>query len=70
MWRQFLRPADVKGIFDDMQKPKPYCSECLVSKIKKKNKQKSCWKHLNRLREKRLQILNIWRFSLAFTISS
>ena len=50
-----------------MRNPKPYCSECLVTKIKKK--QKSCWKHLNRLWEIRLQILKIWRFSLAFTNS-
>ena len=34
-WRQFLRLADVKDIFDDMRKPVPYCSECLVTKIKK-----------------------------------
>ena len=31
-----LRPADVNKIFDDMRKPKPYCSECLVIIIKKK----------------------------------
>ena len=69
-WRQFLRPADVKLIFDDMRKPMPYWSECLVTKInKKKNKTKnSCWKHLNRLREIRLQIVKIWRFSCFYNI--
>ena len=34
-WRQFLRLADLKDIFDDMRKPKSYCSVCLVTKIKK-----------------------------------
>ena len=37
-WRQFLRPSDVKGNFDDMRKPKPYWSECWVSKINKERK--------------------------------
>ena len=55
-WRQFLRPADVKNSFDDMRKPKPYCSKCWVTKIKKK--QKNCWKHLNR----RNTAYKFWKF--------
>ena len=40
-----LRPADVKDIVDDMRKPTPYCSECLVTKIKKnKNIVENIWK--------------------------
>ena len=35
-----------------------------------KERKNSCWKHLNRLQEIRLQIGKIWRFSMAFTILS
>ena len=59
-WCQFLRLADVKDIFDALRKPEQYCSECLVTKVKKQ--QKTCWKHLNWLQEIRLQILKNWRF--------
>ena len=31
--RQFLRPADVKDIFDHMRKPKPYWNKCLVTSL-------------------------------------
>ena len=50
-----------------MRKPKPYWSECLVTKIKKE--QKNCWKHLNMLREIGLPIWNSQNrsmFPLAF----
>ena len=57
--------ADVTDIFDHMRKPKLYWSECLVTKIKKK--QNNCWKHLNMLWEISSQILKTWCFSLAFT---
>ena len=55
----------VKDIFDDMQKPKPYCSECLVTKKKKKKKKKTrvfenIWIATRYTLEK---FLKIWRFS-------
>ena len=35
-WRHFLRPADVKDIFDRMQEPKSLGSDYLVKTIKER----------------------------------
>ena len=42
-WCQFLRPADIKDIFDHLREPKPLWSDCLVTKIKKRLKKKNIW---------------------------
>ena len=57
-----------KGHFYHMRETKPLWSDCLVTKIGKR--QKIVGKKMNMLREKGVQILNFLRFSFDFTLSS
>ena len=58
----------MKDIFDHMRKPKPYLSECLVTKIKKRTKQ--LLKTFEYATRNRLTNFENLTFSLAFIMSS
>ena len=61
-WRQFLRPADVKNIFDQIREPKLVWNDCLVTKTKKK--QKIVEKNKNKKKEKKRRFWNFDVFPL------
>ena len=68
-WRQFLRPAEVRDISDHLREPNSLWSDCLITKIKKRQNIVEKNEYAKRYRLTDFEILT-FIFSFDFTLSS